>query len=64
MLLLAGVLVQAASGPLWMMGTLVALVPAAVWAGRDLLARRFGADLLAVFALAGTVLVGSISRAA
>jgi heavy metal translocating P-type ATPase len=47
-----------AADPLWMAGTVVALVPAVVWAGKDLLAKRFGADLLAVFALAGTLLVG------
>jgi cation transport ATPase len=58
LLLLVGVLVPAIADLLWMAGTVIALVPAAVWAGKDLLAKRFGADVLAVFALAGTLLVG------
>ncbi|RSM85167.1 cadmium-translocating P-type ATPase [Kibdelosporangium aridum] len=56
--LAAGALVPGAADPLWMAGTLVSLVPAVVWAGKDLLHKRFGADLLAVFALAGTLVVG------
>jgi cation transport ATPase len=55
---LAVLVYPAAADPLWMAGAAAALVPAAVWAAKDLLARRFGADLLAVFALAGTLLVG------
>ncbi|MCE7004656.1 cadmium-translocating P-type ATPase [Kibdelosporangium philippinense] len=56
--LAAGALIPAAADALWLAGTVVSLVPAMVWAGKDLLHKRFGADLLAVFALAGTLLVG------
>jgi hypothetical protein len=49
-----------ASDPLWMAGTMISLVPAVVWVGKDLLAKRFGADLLA---MTGTLLVGEFLAA-
>jgi len=44
--------------PLWTAATLAAVLPAAAWVAADLRAGRFGADLLAVLALVGTVVVG------
>ncbi|GAA3795172.1 heavy metal translocating P-type ATPase [Amycolatopsis tucumanensis] len=43
---------------LWGGATAVALVPTLVWVAADLRARRWGADVLAVLALAGTLAVG------
>lgn len=42
----------------WAVATVAALLPAITWVVADLRARRFGADVLAVLALAGTLLVG------
>ncbi|HWO61062.1 MAG TPA: heavy metal translocating P-type ATPase [Umezawaea sp.] len=42
----------------WTAATLVAVAPAVVWVVEDLRAGRFGADVLAVLALVGTVVVG------
>ncbi|MFB9905403.1 heavy metal translocating P-type ATPase [Allokutzneria oryzae] len=42
----------------WGVGGALALVPAVWWAWEDLRAGRFGADVLAVLALAGTLAVG------
>jgi heavy metal translocating P-type ATPase len=46
------------STTLWAVGTVVALLPAVWWAVADLRAGHLGADVLAVLALGGTVLVG------
>jgi len=43
---------------LWAAADLVALIPAAVWVVADLRAGRYGADLLALLALGGTLAVG------
>jgi heavy metal translocating P-type ATPase len=42
---------------LWGLATAVAVVPAVVWVAEDLRAGRFGADVLALLALLGTLLV-------
>ncbi len=42
----------------WGAATLAGLVPAAVWVAQDLRAGRWGADLLALLALVGTLAVG------
>lgn len=47
-----------AAALVWGAATAVAAVPALVWAAADLRAGRFGADLLAVLALVGTLVVG------
>ncbi|MFI9450762.1 heavy metal translocating P-type ATPase [Amycolatopsis sp. NPDC052450] len=69
-LLLAGVLTMLAAGGiarfgspatasvLWAGATVVMLVPATLWVLADLRAGRWGADVLAVLALGGTVAVG------
>lgn len=46
------------AGMLWASAVVVALVPAIVWVIADLRRGRYGADLLAVLALGGTVAVG------
>lgn len=43
---------------LWAVATATAVVPAVRWVVDDLRARRFGADVLAVLALVGTLAVG------
>ena len=43
---------------LWAAATAIALVPAILWVAAELRAHRWGADLLAVLALAGTLAVG------
>ncbi|GAA0250133.1 heavy metal translocating P-type ATPase [Saccharothrix mutabilis subsp. mutabilis] len=43
---------------LWAAADVVALVPTVVWVVADLRVRRYGADLLAVLALGGTLAVG------
>ncbi|WP_328615234.1 heavy metal translocating P-type ATPase [Amycolatopsis sp. NBC_00355] len=47
-----------AANVVWAAADVVTLVPAVVWVAADLRARRWGADLLAVLALAATVAVG------
>ncbi|VVJ21702.1 Uncharacterised protein [Amycolatopsis camponoti] len=47
-----------AANVVWATADAVTLVPAVVWVAADLRARRWGADLLAVLALAATVAVG------
>lgn len=47
-----------AAGALWAAATVVMLAPTAGWVVRDLRNRRYGADLLAVLALGGTLAVG------
>ncbi|MCX2951445.1 heavy metal translocating P-type ATPase [Lentzea sp. NEAU-D7] len=47
-----------AAGICWTAATVVALLPAVTRVVADLRAKRFGADVLAVLALAGTLLVG------
>ncbi|WP_026468308.1 hemerythrin domain-containing protein [Amycolatopsis balhimycina] len=47
-----------AANIVWAAADAVTLVPAVVWVAADLRARRWGADLLAVLALAATVAVG------
>ncbi|RDI34315.1 heavy metal translocating P-type ATPase [Lentzea flaviverrucosa] len=42
----------------WAVATAAAVVPAVWWVVEDLRARRFGADVLAVLALVGTLVVG------
>ena len=42
----------------WLLVTVLALVPAVWWVVDGLLHRRFGSDVIAVLALAGTVAVG------
>ncbi|MGW4330019.1 heavy metal translocating P-type ATPase [Nocardia sp. NPDC004573] len=42
----------------WLAATVAALVPATAWVLSDLLKRRYGADLLALVALVGAVVVG------
>ncbi|WP_439657838.1 heavy metal translocating P-type ATPase [Lentzea sp. HUAS TT2] len=42
----------------WAAATVTALLPAVTWVVADLRAKRFGADVLAVLALAGTLVVG------
>ena len=42
----------------WASATALTLIPAAVWVAADLRAKRWGADLLAVLALAATLAVG------
>ena len=42
----------------WVSADCVALVPASIWVAHDLRRGRYGADLLAVFALAATLIVG------
>ncbi|MGY6652448.1 heavy metal translocating P-type ATPase [Amycolatopsis sp. TRM77291] len=61
--LAAGGLARAAglapvASALWAAATVTALVPAVIWVLADLRAGRWGADVLAVLALAGTVAVG------
>ncbi|MEV4603381.1 heavy metal translocating P-type ATPase [Amycolatopsis sp. NPDC049253] len=48
----------AGAGACWAAATIVALAPTAWWVARDLRARRWGADSLAVLALASTLAVG------
>ncbi|WP_245666879.1 heavy metal translocating P-type ATPase [Actinomadura latina] len=43
---------------IWLLVTVLALVPAVWWVADGLLHRRFGSDVIAVLALAGTVAVG------
>ena len=47
-----------AAGAVWSLVTLFALAPAVWWVGKDLARRRFGSDVIAVLALAGTLAVG------
>ncbi|WP_370962556.1 heavy metal translocating P-type ATPase [Amycolatopsis sp. cg9] len=49
---------RTAANVVWAAAAAVTLVPAVVWVAADLRARRWGADLLAVLALAATVAVG------
>jgi hypothetical protein len=42
----------------WIVGTVVAVIPATVWVLAGLRRGRFGVDLIAVLSLIGTLLVG------
>ncbi|KKB97868.1 hypothetical protein WU83_31035, partial [Mycobacterium nebraskense] len=42
----------------WIAGTVVAVIPAVVWVLAALRRGRFGVDVIAVFSLVGTLLVG------
>ncbi|MCS7483698.1 heavy metal translocating P-type ATPase [Umezawaea endophytica] len=61
-LLAAGIALWAVGAPRadvpWAAATVIAVLPAVVWVVADLRAGRFGADVLAVLALVGTVVVG------
>ncbi|MEC3918687.1 heavy metal translocating P-type ATPase [Nocardia sp. CDC160] len=49
---------RTAADGLWLAATAIALLPAAFWVWRDLRKGRYGADLLALLALAGSAAVG------
>nr|WP_198663559.1 heavy metal translocating P-type ATPase [Jiangella endophytica] len=54
----------AAADVCWLVGTLVALIPAVGWVVAELLRRRAGVDLIAVLSLVGTALVGEYAAGA